>query len=376
MPLVGSAAAAAPVVALGPLIYFDQSAIGELRGVGVHSLIAVYDRALPHVRDGDTPRRLCTMEALLSYLPEFEASNGRDVVFALASLAKDYTDFTPDYDESVIRVYKNAVQKAVDTSHSLNIICRPWAQPLKNLPSWILPHSAFPFRRNFQDIYVRQHADTLVCLPHQSIYHASGSARAFVSFNEDETRFVLTCRGFQIPDITWVGERAEEGNIPDSWHSSLKGTKMEQKCLEEMYWRTLVVDRDSAGNLPPRWYSLACNNAHELCLDGGLNTTKLLEELVEEGKEISSKLKEFLRRVKAVTWNRRLVRLADDSLGLVPERTMQYDRICILFGCDVPVVLRRTNDGAWEFIGEAFVYGVMDGEALVGPYEDMTYNLV
>jgi hypothetical protein len=151
---------------LGPPIYYDQPSIGELRGVGVHSLIAVYDRVLPCIRDGDEPRRLCTMEALLSYLPEFEATDERDVVFALASLAKDYMGFTPDYGQSVIRVYKNAIEQAVATTHSLNIICRPWAQPSENLPSWILPYSALPFRRNYQDIYVRQHADTLVCLAH------------------------------------------------------------------------------------------------------------------------------------------------------------------------------------------------------------------
>lgn len=37
------------------------------------------------------------MEALLSYLAEFKAIDGRDVVFALASLAKDYLGFVPDY---------------------------------------------------------------------------------------------------------------------------------------------------------------------------------------------------------------------------------------------------------------------------------------
>ncbi|KAG4438391.1 hypothetical protein IFR05_006097 [Cadophora sp. M221] len=355
------------------LLALLRSSIGELRGVGVHSLIAVYDRALPHGRDGEEPHGLCTMEALLSYLPEFEATDGRDVVFALASLAKDYTDFIPDYSQSVIRVYKNAIEQAVATSHSLNIVCRPWAQPLPNLPSWILPHLALPFRRNYEDIYVRQRADTLVCLAHQSVYHASGSVPASANFNDDEFFFILTCKGFHLPTVSWIGERAEEGIIPNSWHHSLRGTNIEQRDLKEMYWRTLVVDRDSKGNSPPRWYSMACADAHELCSNGSLDTKKLLNG---EGEEISSMLKEFLRRVQAATWNRRLVRLADDSLGLAPERTMQEDRICILFGCDVPVVLRRLDGGTWAIMGEAFVYGAMDGEALDRSYEDVTFNLV
>lgn len=75
-------------------------------------------------------------------------------------------------------------------------------------------------------------------------------------------------------------------------------------------------------------------------------------------------------------WNRRLVRLKDYSLGLVPERTLRFDRICILFGCDVPVILRKRRNDFWELIGEAFVYGVMDGEAVERPYQDMSFNLI
>lgn len=365
---VASAAAASDYGSITPYI-------GELRGVGVHALITVCDRVLSRKRNDDEPHRLCTMEALLSYLAEFETTNGCDVVFALASLAKDYMGFTPDYGQSVVRVYKNAIQQAVATSRSLNIICRPWAQSSTNLPSWILPRSILPFRQNDQGSYVRQYADTLVSSPHHRTYHASGDACASVLFNDDETRFILSCRGFQLPDISWIGERAANGSIPNSWYSSIKG-HIEQKYWDEMYWRTLVVDRDSRGNPPPHWYSLAYNDAYRLCSDGGLDAKNLLQKQRNDGEQISSKLKEFLERVQAVTWDRRLVRLVDDSLGLVPERTSQYDRICILFGCDVPVVLRRLKGGFWEFIGEAFVYGVMDGEAIERHHKDRDFKLV
>jgi hypothetical protein len=43
--------------------------------------------------------------------------------------------------------------------------------------------------------------------------------------------------------------------------------------------------------------------------------------------------------------------------------------ICILFGCSVPVVLRRFNEAGkfyHKFIGECYAHGMMDGEAIVG----------
>ncbi|KAE9370050.1 hypothetical protein N431DRAFT_559347 [Stipitochalara longipes BDJ] len=44
----------------------SHSSVGQLRGVGAHSLIAVYDKVLPHERDGEELHRLWTMEPLLS----------------------------------------------------------------------------------------------------------------------------------------------------------------------------------------------------------------------------------------------------------------------------------------------------------------------
>jgi len=57
--------------------------------------------------------------------------------------------------------------------------------------------------------------------------------------------------------------------------------------------------------------------------------------------------------------------------GLAPHQTRNGDIICILAGCTVPVVLRRRPDSnTYEFIGEAFVYGKMDGEATAGLNQD------
>lgn len=40
--------------------------------------------------------------------------------------------------------------------------------------------------------------------------------------------------------------------------------------------------------------------------------------------------------------------------------------ICILFGASVPAVLRRStdNEDAFQLVGECYVHGIMDGEAL------------
>jgi hypothetical protein len=62
---------------------------------------------------------------------------------------------------------------------------------------------------------------------------------------------------------------------------------------------------------------------------------------------------------------RRLAVSDTGFLAMVPKQAKKGDSICILFGCSVPVVLRQGGStGAYYFIGECYVDGFMNGEAM------------
>ena len=46
---------------------------------------------------------------------------------------------------------------------------------------------------------------------------------------------------------------------------------------------------------------------------------------------------------------------------------MTDDVIAVLLGFDAPIILRLKANGCFEFVGEAYVYGLMNGEAILGP---------
>ncbi|KAF2667369.1 hypothetical protein BT63DRAFT_426260 [Microthyrium microscopicum] len=71
---------------------------------------------------------------------------------------------------------------------------------------------------------------------------------------------------------------------------------------------------------------------------------------------------------------RRLAVTDKGWLGLVPEETTGGDIIAVLGGCGFPVVLRPVADG-WRYVGECYVDGLMDGEAVEG-MERGEYELV
>lgn len=80
-----------------------------------------------------------------------------------------------------------------------------------------------------------------------------------------------------------------------------------------------------------------------------------------------AKIGKFLRLLEN-TYNRRLARCGNGYLALVPEAAEQKDRIFLVEGGKVPLVLRKVQSGSstekrYRLVGEAYVHGVMNGEA-------------
>jgi hypothetical protein len=345
--------------------------IGEVQGGGAPALITALDVIIR--KDAKEVERLCTIETLLAYLPAFKASDPRDVVFAITSLAKDTQRFPPNYRQSVAQVCNAVIQGTVEQSGSLNIICRPWAPIVSNAPSWLPQISGLPFAPDLRGIYNRKGADSLVGLPDHRVYLSSGSKKALETIiSPFQTRYILAAKGFKLQPIRSLENSASGGTIPSSWGNKLAGSRCMAHYLEDSYWRTMVANRDEKGAIAPPWFRDSCQQLYIRHQFENLDT-KLL--LLQERMSNSGPTAKFLRRVQAVTWDRRLVRLMDGSLGLVPEDTEPEDSVCILFGCDVPVVLRKQVNDTWKFIGEAYVHGVMDGEAMNRPYGERTFRL-
>jgi hypothetical protein len=63
-------------------------------------------------------------------------------------------------------------------------------------------------------------------------------------------------------------------------------------------------------------------------------------------------------------------------IGLVSAKTEVVDKIAILSGASTPYLLRETDVG-WLLVGECYIHGAMDGEALEeagGPRSFRPYN--
>jgi Heterokaryon incompatibility protein (HET) len=259
--------------------------------------------------------------------------------------------FHVDYEEKrFYEVCEDFIAFSIKSSQSLDMLCRPWAPDAEDLPdddredlpSWICRLSRSPFRPRPDGNYGRVNADLLVGEPQlgPKVYNA---ARATVpEIHKFGTRSLFV-HGFVLDTVKDMKSPAIEGNIPNEW-LTFGGWSDLREEPPESFWRTLVADRDEMGHNPPSYYRRACKQSFsQRTLGGSLNTTNLINN-----NERSKTMTDYLKRVQSVVWMKRLMKSEGDNgdhlMGLVPNGAERGDLICIIRGCSVPVILRKTGD--------------------------------
>ncbi|KAH8647998.1 heterokaryon incompatibility protein-domain-containing protein [Tricladium varicosporioides] len=253
-----------------------------------------------------------------------------------------------DYKKEVYEVCRQFLEFAIARSKSLDIICHPWAPDPpgteSQLPSWINRASRAPFKKMPKyNTYVRVFADPLVGTPGNGPrnYNASGKTKPYPNRGFIIGR-TLVVTGFVLDAIKVRKSAATGGSVPSDW-LDLVNWAGPSHPLPDRFWRTLVADRGpEAHRQPPAYFPLACKWVFEKAAVSPLiDTAQMLERT-----KLPSIVIEFLRRVQSVIWGRRLAltdarKGAPQLLCLVPPEAEEGDLICIIYGCSVPVVLRR-----------------------------------
>lgn len=165
-------------------------------------------------------------------------------------------------------------------------------------------------------------------------------------------------RGIIHTSIVKISDPARSGVIPPHWFE-IGNWPTRKRPVPDDFWRTLVADRGFEGANPPPWYRRACE--HVFYAERYLDDVDTKQPLENGSSSIAA---EFLQRVQAVVWKRRMILTHDKSLGLVPEEAKKGDIIAILLGCSVPVVLRPQKGGHYTLIGQSYIHGLMDGRKI------------
>ncbi|KAK6422161.1 hypothetical protein LTR95_016715 [Oleoguttula sp. CCFEE 5521] len=325
------------------------------------------------------------LEYLVSVLSTYDTSDPRDTINAFRNIAKQTYVFTThknpaqsalqrsaesDYTRGLLDVYTSFVQSIYRNTGYIDIICRHWAMPelttrsqyyppLSTLPSWIQTMDV----ADLDNIHG----------PYNACYHQLANV-CFGRDIEPDNSFI-DVEGVQIGKIRWSSGPTVDGSVPLSALLQLfdmDHIPEEIDSTPDKVWRTLAAERGSNGEQPPGLYQTACNYVlSKVTVNGHINTKDIL------GRDPPYMVEAYLKRVHGVIWDRCFIEVEAQAQelgagkrlhGLAPNNASVGDIVSVRFGCTVPVLLRDYTDSqeqtSYHLIGEMYVYGLMDGEAI------------
>jgi len=307
------------------------------------------------------------------------ASDPRDKIYALVGISIQRSTFPIDYSSSVRDVYMDLARTVITESQSLDIIyVVKKIEPLNEhgLPSWVPDWSGQAYlEQSFADEYMQWYPV------------AAGSTRAKISSMEGGTIIV---KGYIVDIIQSVGDSCRMDFPTDlydlleafrSWWAMWKSLNGSSDAAQESFVRTLFCNqvKNSDGGVQPfRWIleilcKLSLERHPKVLLDATLQA--LLED--SEYNHTPALTPAKMTWVTTVARNiihRRFFVSSSGRPGLALNATDVGDKICILFGCRVPVILRPI-DGHYVILGPAYVDGLMYGAAMDIDLEEEEFEI-
>jgi hypothetical protein len=302
-------------------------------------------------RQGNDTIRWASISQPLHMTKRATCTDPRDKLFAVIGLTNDPLAKLnqPDYELSVSQVYQRFVRTWIGERKNLKILSHSQrdekGRKLPGLPSWApdWDHPTF-------NLLIPDHKDT-------SSPNFTASLQSSVEvFNANGAPDCLTLAGFLLDTVVKLGLRMPHSNknaIPT-------GEVMQQwKSIAQMvssdplpFWLTRITDR---------LYDVRLTNSERQSLCK--NISQGIPSDTGQFHEPNLWLKGPERELYWWT-HRKFFITKDGRMGMAHFDVEEGDLICVLFGGQVPFVLRKSGPERFTFISECYIHGIMDGEAM------------
>lgn len=306
--------------------------------------------------------------SVTSALNDLHATDHRDRIYGMLGLACD-TDklgIRPDYLKSCEETYIDTARALLQHGHTDILVFSQFPKHYSTLPCWVPDWTTTiqePCGGCIADASFNASAQLPLCSP-------------AVSDSSDTSR-LIALNGSRVDKITEVGTPwlpTIVGYVHDWTQSVTFISEIESFCdrsnhlarpiyksheqREEAVWRIPCGDMDQLGN----------TGRHRARSTGPdvLEGFKLLKkgfESCEASRSNDLRLRSYQMSMGGM-FKRRPFLSEQGYVGLVPSHTEVGDVIVIIYGAIVPFILRDLGNGRCQFIGEAYVHGIMDGEYL------------
>lgn len=293
-----------------------------------------------------------------------EATKPRDKVFALIGLAKDKGSFTGliDYDNHTSNqsIYTGVAETYLlrNDLRVLNLAGESVYNMVPNLPSWVPDWS--------RDI----EKQSLAFLNRP--YRAGGPARA--PPNILSTRGVLVLCGKVVDQVVAVGRHApRSAEIPQAllisgyighWKRIIRNIEKYPtgELMKSAFARTITLD----------CYDMGMLSAYQSQAEHDIS--KYQPRVWEDHNQIDNF--RYRAQLRGTTSRHSFFLSAKDYIGMGPMWLRPGDIVVIFCGGPTPYIIRKAGKGRFKLVGEAFMHGLMYGEALSMEGDLQDFSLV
>ncbi|KAA8566126.1 hypothetical protein EYC84_008729 [Monilinia fructicola] len=308
-----------------------------------------------------------------------EASDKRDIIYGLLGLSrKDSLPFTKFPNDISIN-YELAAQDLYSTVARVLLQCyglgilsdvQDSAASIPSLPTWV-PDYSVPRR------------PLPLAMRGDCTWSACGDLRWRQDFSETDTT-VLKLQGVLLDT---VAEKVKQQNKSLHPTKFLDGVYEVAAHLDPIYplsirgkfqssrevvWRTILADTYEKEHPAPQQCEELMAQYQEWVRNGAQAAYSMQRLSIAEKQQRKYGKEDFARlekEIEAANDARSLFRTQKGYLGIGAQSLCPFDEVWLFAGAAVPFILRRCQDQCFELVGEAYLHGVMHGEALEWEHE-------
>ena len=315
------------------------------------------------------------------------STDPRDKVYGLLGLMDESLAalVKPDYEDTVLNVYRSFMLAIVEATGSLEVVRHAGPTANFSFPSWVPDWTVPP--------------EVTVMTISDDSFSTSGSSIA--SIQPLANGLLLSCKGLIVDRFDGMGCMWAKGWSPNSvvptkstadpygtferardaiWKSMVVCHSLPSEPLNADYGSLLatpvLANMDLSDHSPLK--ELTDSNVFRWCvqsLEGNAEfqvAGRRMEEYFwkrAEPEDIDHvHLRDALMQRDRVNLHRRLITTERGYVGMALETVEKNDVVAVLLGCSTPIVLRKVEVGSghvrWQVVGECYIHGIMDGEAM------------
>ncbi|KAF4977315.1 hypothetical protein FZEAL_6138 [Fusarium zealandicum] len=324
-----------------------------------------------------------------------KATDPRDYVFSLIGVSDeaDEPDLQPDYRQDVDEVYKRVAKFVVKAGYANLLLDSTLNNPPANWPTWIPRWNATYLETSHTWVAGRMRLHDL--------FRATGESSAESFRCQDDC--ILRARGSLFDSIDKTGATHEPDSYQDMktetllavvfgvWellHMLLETTHpygSGRDLLRAISHTSVLGEKEYVGEMVKvpedyvegmvRWFHVAkcyilehCEDTESPIYTAALNAVRELIQATAElppepGPLYLGLAHEFFHQASSsCVVSLRLV-TKKGYIGQTNRYAKEGDKIALLEGCEVPLVLRPREDGTFTYVSTCYVHGIMFGEA-------------